>query len=248
MRRGRLAGLFLAMGSATGALAQQVPQPLPSFSLSRFTLNDGGRGGLGAATGDTLPNHRFRASLGIHYENNPLVYYRDTTRIGALVAHRAQLHLGLGFGITSWLQVTAEVPMVIAQTGDDLRQAAGTTAPDGFGLGSTRLAMRVGFLGQGSGGLKSNALLDLALQIGLALPFGFGKALNIESGWNFVPQLSAGADLGPVRVGGELTVLIRRSAALTANTLRDTVGSQFGLRALVSSTSGQNLPASRVRG
>ena len=229
-------GIFLVALLSTSALAQQAPQPLPSFSLSRFTLNDGGRGGLGAATGDTLPNHRFRATLGIHYENNPLVYYRDTTRIGALVAHRAQLHLGLGFGITSWLQVTAELPIVIAQTGDDLRQSAGTSSPDGFGLGSTRLAVRVGFLGQGAGGLKSNAPLDLALQLGLALPFGFGNALNIESGWNFVPQLSAGADLGAVRVGGEVSVLIRPATALTANTLRDTVGSQFGLRALVSST------------
>lgn len=229
-----LTGLALTLLAGT-ALAQQAA-PLPSFSLSRFTLNDGGRGGLAAATGDTLPRHRFRATLGIHYENNPLVYYRDTTRVGALVAHRAQLHLGLGFGITSWLQVTAELPMVIAQTGDDLTQTAGTTTPDGFGLGSTRLAARVAFLSQGAGGLKGNAPLDLALQVGLALPFGVGNALNIESGWNVVPQLSAGGELGPVRLGGEVSALIRPATALTANTVRDTVGSQLGLRVLVGST------------
>ncbi|HEY1088291.1 MAG TPA: OmpA family protein, partial [Archangium sp.] len=135
---------------AFSAFAQQAA-PLPNFSLSRFTLNDGGKGGLGAATGDTLPKHRFRATLGLHYENNPLVYYRDSTRVGALVAHRAQLHLGLGFGITSWLQVAGELPMVIAQTGDDLTMSAGTATPDGFGLGSTRLAVRVGILSQGAG-------------------------------------------------------------------------------------------------
>ena len=233
--RAGVRGVLLTLLVATSAFAQQAA-PLPSFSLSRFTLNDGGRGGLSAASGDTLPFHRFRATLGFHYENNPLVYYRDTTRVGALVAHRAQLHLGLGFGITSWLQATAELPIVVAQTGDDLSQSAGTTAPDGAGLGSTRLAVRVGFLGQGPGGLKSNAPLDLALQLGLSLPFGVGNALNIESGWNFVPQLSAGADVGPVRLGGELSVMIRPATALTSNTLRDTVGSQFGLRALVSST------------
>lgn len=219
---------------ATAAFAQQAT-PLPSFSLSRFTLNDGGKGGLGAATGDTLPRHRFRATLGIHYENNPLVYYRDTVKVGSLVAHRAQLHLGLGFGITSWLQVSAELPLVVAQTGEDLSQSAGTLTPDGFGLGSTRLAMRVGFVSQGHGGLKSEGPLDLALQLGLSLPFGVGNALNIESGWNFVPQLSAGANLGAVRLGGELSLLVRPATALTTNTLRDTVGSQLGLRALVSS-------------
>ena len=230
-------GIILALIlSASVASAQGQAAPLPSFSLSRFTLNDGGRGGLAAATGDTLPRYRFRATLGIHYENNPLVYYRDTTRVGALVAHRAQLHLGLGFGITSWLQLAAELPMVIAQTGDDLTQSAGTVSPDGFGLGSTRLAMRLGILSQGFGGLKSDAPLDLALQVGLSLPFGVGNALNIESGWNFVPQLSAGGNLGAVRLGGEFSVLIRSATVLTSNTARDTVGSQLGLRLLVSST------------
>lgn len=231
----RVVVLLTALLGVT-AFAQQAA-PLPNFSLSRFTLNDGGKGGLGAATGDTLPKHRFRATLGLHYENNPLVYYRDSTRVGALVAHRAQLHLGLGFGITSWLQVAGELPMVIAQTGDDLTMSAGTAAPDGFGLGSTRLAVRVGILSQGAGGLKDNAPLDLAIQLGYSMPFGVGNALNVESGWgSFVPQLSAGANLGPVRLGGEVTALIRPATALTAASVRDTVGSQLGLRALVSNT------------
>ena len=96
--------------------------------------------------------------------------------------------------------------------------------------------MRVGFLSQGAGGLKSEAPFDLALQLGLSLPFGVGNALNVESGFNFVPQVSAGANVGVVRLGGELSVLIRPATVLTANTVRDTVGSQFGLRALISST------------
>ncbi len=230
MRHALAFGLLLS----TVAAAQQAA-PLPAFSLTRFQLNDGGKGGLGAATGDTLPQHRLRATLAIHYENNPLVYYRDDKKVGALVAHRAQLHLGLGFGITSWLQVTGELPMVVAQTGDDLTKLAGTVSPDTFGLGSARLAARVGLLSQRAGGLKDNAPLDLALQVGVALPFGVGNALNVESSWNVVPQLSAGADLGPVRLGGEVTALIRASQALTTGTVRDTVGSQLGIRALVAS-------------
>jgi outer membrane protein OmpA-like peptidoglycan-associated protein len=228
--------LALALAALPGLALSQNAQPLPAFSLSRFTLSDGGRGGMAAATGDVLPQHRFRATLAIHYENNPLVYYRNTTRIGSVVAHRAQLHLGLGFGITSWLQAAAELPVVVAQGGDDLVQQAGTLAPDSFGVGSPRLALRVQLLSQyGSGLAVKNGPLDLALQVGLAFPFGTGNALNVESGWNVVPQLSLGREFGPVRVGGEVTALIRPATALTAGTLKDTVGSQLGIRALLSS-------------
>lgn len=232
MKHTLLCSLMLAAHAAWG----QQAAPLPNFSLSRFTLNDGGRGGLGAATGDTLPRHRLRATFGFHYESNPLVYYRDSLRVGAVVAHRAQIHLGLGFGLTSYLQLAAELPMVVAQNGDDLTAAAGTLKPDGAGLGSPRLAARLGILSQGAGALVSSAPVDLAFQLGLAFPFGVGNALNIESGWNVSPQLSVGRELGPVRVGGEVTALIRSATPLTAGTLRDTVGSQLGVRVLLSST------------
>lgn len=220
---------------ATAAVAQQA-SPLPAFSLTRFQLNDGGKGALTAASGDTLPEHRFRATLALHYENNPLVYYRDTTRVGSLVSHRVQLHLGLGFGITSWLQVTGELPLVVAQTGDDLTALASTASPDSVGLGSPRLAARLGILSQGQGGLAKGMPFDLALQLGVALPFGVGNALNVESGFNLTPQLSAGRNLGPVRIGGEVSGIIRGATALTSGTLKDTVGSQLGVRLLVSST------------
>lgn len=219
---------------ASSAWAQQTTA-IPSFSLTRFSLNDGGRGALTAATGDTLPKYRFRATLGAHYENNPLVYYRDSVKVGSVVAHRLQLHLGLGFGITSWLQVTGELPLVIVQSGDDVSALSGTLAPDAVGLGSPRLAARVGLLSQREGGLKSEAPLDLAFQVALALPFGAGNALNIESGWTVVPQLSAGREWGPVRVGGELTAVLRGSTSLLSGSAKDTVGSQLGLRAVATS-------------
>lgn len=228
---------FLVVVAATSALAQQTaPQQLPTFSLSRFTLQDGGLAGMAAASGDTLPRYRFRATLGLHYENNPLVYFRDQARIGSLVAHRVQLHLGLGFGITSWLQVTGELPLVVAQTGDDLSTVANTLSPDAVGLGSPRLAARVGILSQGGSGLVKEAPFDLAFQLGFGIPVGVGNALNTESGFNLTPQLSAGRVVGPVRIGGEVSTLIRQSTALTQGTLRDTVGSQLALRLLVAST------------
>ncbi len=237
MKRLQTAGAALCAAVLVSSVASaQQAQPLPAFSLSRFTLNDGGKGGMGAATGDTLDQFKFRATLAIHYENNPLVYYRNAMPQGSLVRHRAQLHLGLAFGITSWLQVAGELPMVVVQSGDDLSSSAGAVAPDSFGLGSPRFALRMGILSQGGGGLASSMPLDLALQVGVALPFGVGNALNVENGWNVMPQLSAGRDFGPVRFGGEFSALIRQGVALTSSSTRDTVGHQLGLRALVSST------------
>lgn len=210
--------------------------PLPAFSLSRFTLNDGGLGALTAASGDTLPKYRFRATLGFHYENNPLVYFRGDERVGALVQHRGQVHLGLGFGITSWLQITGEVPMVVVQTGDDLRSSANISSPDSFGIGSPRLALRAGILSQRGSGMVTSAGIDLALQVGVSLPFGVGNALNTENGWNVTPQLSLGHDFGPVRFGGEVSALIRQSVSLLSTSAKDVVGNQLGVRAVVAGT------------
>lgn len=230
----RLFASFLALAGAVGFA--QSAQPLPAFSLTRFSLNDGGLGALTAATGDTLPKYRFRATLGFHYENNPLVYYRGGDKAGALVAHRGQVELGLGFGLTSWLQLTGALPMVVLQTGDDLSQSAHVTSPDAFGVGSPRFALRLGILSQGGSGLAKDMPFDLAIQAALSLPFGAGNALNIENGWTVVPQLSLGRDFGPVRFGGEVTALLRPSVSLTPNSAKDLIGNQLGVRAVLAST------------
>lgn len=224
--------IALALVLALPAFAQA---PLPPFSLTRFTLNDAPTLGLTAASGDVLPRQRFRAFITFHYENNPLVLFRDEQRQGALVGNRLSTHLGVSYGFTSWLTAGLEVPIVLTQGGDDLTQVARVVSPDSAGLASPRISVRLGILSQRRAGLVQQAPLDLAFQLATALPFGVGNALAVESGWNVFPQLSAGRDLGPVRIGGEIVGLIRPTQ-VTLATARDAVGSQLGLRALVSST------------
>lgn len=233
MNRFVLAGVLVSLS----ALAQEAA-PLPPFSLTRFSPNDAPLGGLGAATGDVLPHKKFRAWGAFHYENNPLVLFRDNQRQGALVGNRLNLHLGVAYGITSWLTVSLELPFVLYQGGDDLTQVAKVISPDSFGLASPRLSVRLGILSQRKGGLLADAPVDLAFQLGTAFPFGVGNALAVESGWNMFPQLSAGRDFGPVRFGGEVTGYVRPSAVNLSNAtfVRDQIGSQLGLRALVGST------------
>lgn len=233
MNRFVLAGVLVSFS----ALAQEAA-PLPPFSLTRFSPNDAPLGGLGAATGDVLPHKKFRAWGAFHYENNPLVLFRDNQRQGALVGNRLNLHLGVAYGITSWLTASLELPFVLYQGGDDLTQVAKVISPDSFGLASPRLSVRLGILSQRKGGLLADAPVDLAFQLGTAFPFGVGNALAVESGWNIFPQLSAGRDFGPVRFGGEVTGYVRPSAVNLSNAtfVRDQIGSQLGLRALVGST------------
>lgn len=227
----------LAVLLATQGLAQQAA-PLPGFALTRFSLNDAPLGGLTAASGDTLPKHKFRAFLAFHYENNPLVLFRDNDRQGALVNHRLNLHVGVSFGITSWLTANLEAPFVLYQGGDDLTQVARVVSPASFGLAAPRLALRLGLLSQKKGGLVQELPLDLAFQVATAFPFGFNDALLAESGWNVFPQLSVGRDFGPVRLGGEIAGLIRPTGVTLTNaaTVRDQIGSQLGLRLLLAST------------
>jgi outer membrane protein OmpA-like peptidoglycan-associated protein len=214
----------------------QTSQPLPDFSLTRFTLNDGPSGGLGAATGDLLPRGQFHAFAALHYENNPLVYYRDGVRVGALVKDRLSVDLGVGYAFTSWLQLTANVPVVVSQHGDDLTTLAHVSSPSSSGLGSPRVAVRLGLVSQGGGGLAAqHGPLDVALQVGTALPFGVGQSFSVESGWNFAPQLSVGHAFSAVRLGAEVSALVRpQGVTLTTGSLKDQVGSQLGVKALVS--------------
>ncbi len=228
---------LLTLLIAGPALAQQ-PVPLPSFSLTRFTLNDAPLAGLGAATGEVLPKGKFRAWGAFHYENNPLVLFRDGTRQGALVGNRLNLHLGVGFGITRFLTASLEVPLVLYQGGDDLTQLAKVVTPDSVGLASPRLSVRLALLSQRKGGLLMDAPVDLAFQLGTAFPFGVGNALAVESGWNVFPQLSVGRNFGPVRFGGEVAALVRPSAVALSNalTVQDQIGSQLAIKALIAST------------
>ncbi|MBL9037148.1 MAG: OmpA family protein, partial [Archangium sp.] len=180
--------LLAALGSSSLVVAQAA-QPLPAIQLERFHLNEGSRRGLTTATGDLLPRFGFRPSVALHYENNPLVYLRGDQRVGAVVSDRLTVHLAAVFGITSWLQVHGELPIIAWQRGDDLTDAARITPPTTTGVGSPRLGARLGILSQREGGLASNVGVDLAFQLATVLPFGTPGTLGTEGGFTLLPQL-----------------------------------------------------------
>ncbi len=201
--------LLLAAVLASAAQAQAQSATL---SLERLRLNDGLADGLVVATGDGLARGQVRLGLLLHFEKEPLVLLADGVRQGAVIDSRLSTHLVAAAGVTSWLMLSGELPVVVFQQGADF-QALGVPKPASAGLGSPWLAARARLLTEGEGGLLAGSPVDLALSLGTALPVGSAAALASEAGPTVTPALSVGRRLGEVRLGGEAAVLVRTAKA-----------------------------------
>jgi hypothetical protein len=207
----------LALTSLT-ALAQ-------GFELERVSLNPGARETWLAQTGDGLEALQLRVVLLGHYQHRPLVYTVDGEVVGAYVASRWTTHLAAAFGLHDFVEASLQLPVVLAQSGEDLSLYGLTPVPT-TALGAPWLGVRSAFLRQSKG-----LPLDLAVSLGLSLPFGSPTALTRDPGLGlaFAPKLGAGRAFGPVRVGLEAGALVRGAAVLSPASaeVRDEVGSQF---------------------
>ncbi len=202
-----LAAAWLGLLGAT-ALAS----PLPDVALQRFRFQDGAAGSLAVATGQQLGPGQVRVGLAGQYENAPLVMLVDGVRTAAAVEHRAGLLLDAAWAPSGFVQLALAVPLVLAQSGADL-SAYGVQAPRGAGVGSPYVGARLTLLTEGEGGLvRAAAPIDLALALGVALPFGASGVGATEAGVLVAPELSVGKALGAFRVGGALGADLRTAA------------------------------------
>lgn len=201
------------------------------FELERLSLNAGARETWLAQTGDGLEPMRLRVALLGHYEHRPLVFTVDGLEAGAAIASRWTAQLAGAFGLHEYLEVGLQVPVVLAQSGDDL-SASGVRAVTGTALGTPWLCVRSTVLRQGE-----RLPIDLAISVHLGLPLGSAAAFTKDPGLGvaFAPKLGLGRSFGPVRLGVEAGVLIRGTQVLSPSTSE--VGSQFS-GALVGSTRG----------
>jgi hypothetical protein len=195
------------------------------FELERISLNPGARHTFFAQTGDALEPMSLRVSLLGHYQHLPLVYVVDGSAVGAYVRSRWTTHLVAAFGVHEYVEVSAQVPVVLSQAGDDLSRFGLVSVP-AIAMGAPWLQVRSGFLRQGE-----KAPLDLGLSLALSLPLGSTEALTKDpgAGLAFVPKLGAGRAFGPIRLGLEVGALIRGTQVLSPASpeVRDEVGSHF---------------------
>ncbi|MFZ5470317.1 MAG: OmpA family protein [Myxococcota bacterium] len=197
----------LALTLACAARAQVSPTQLPGFQLERLELDPSAEGALVVGTGRLLPAGAYRAAVAFHYEKNPMLARLDGQLVGAVVSDRLTAHLVGAYGVMEALELSVRLPLVITQTGDDL-SSIGVASPDRGGLSTPTLGARYQLLRSSSTGF------DLAAGLDLGLPVGSLTALAQDPGLGLSPRLSAGSDVGPLRLSADAAFHLRPTVAV----------------------------------
>jgi len=224
------AAALLAVLVATLASAQ--PAGLPTVELERLVLNPSGQGSLLVGTGELLLRRDLRLSLTGHYEKDPLVVSVGGREAGAVVSRRVTGHLSGAVGLTDWLELSAQVPVLLSQGGDEL-SALGLGRPaEGVALGTPLLTARLALLSA-----RTGDALDLALGVTAGFPVGSAASLAREDSLRVAPSLMAGKRFGPLRAALEAGVLLRSETRFSeAANVIGALGNEARLGAVLSTT------------
>jgi outer membrane protein OmpA-like peptidoglycan-associated protein len=227
-----LARLLALATALIGMTALAQPQGLPEIELERLTLNPSGTGSLLMGTGELLQGGGYRLSFTGHYENDPLVVFEAGERVGAVVKHRVTGHLAAAYGLSDNLEFSAQVPLLLMQSGDDLT-ARGVGAPrGGFSLGTPYLGLRLGLLSE-----RDEDPVDLSVGTHVGLPLGSALALARESSLRALPSVMVGRRFGFLRAGLDLGASLRPRAIFSDDAnVRDEVGDELHLGGVVATT------------
>ncbi|MBL8917552.1 MAG: OmpA family protein [Myxococcaceae bacterium] len=228
------AGAALVWLLTTSVMGQEA---VPGFELERLRFNPGARAGLLVDSADLLEPLGLRVGLTGHYQHDPLVVVNQRNeRLASAVRSRLGVHLTGAFGITRWLEVGLQLPVVLWQAGDDLGAVGFTRISGAAALGTPWLHLRAAPLQQARG-----APLDVSVGLGVGFPFGADASLTRDPTLSVAPVVAAGRTFSPgarpdfLRVGGSLSVLVRGARQLTTSaTVRDEVGSSFSAGLMVS--------------
>lgn len=200
--------LALALLVSLPCWAQEAPgpEPLPGFDLERLEANPG-RGTLLLSSGELMVPGGLRLMVLGNYQMRPLVLLNQEHRLEA-VQHRVVGLLSGTYAALSWLEVGAQLPVVLWQDGANLA-SANLASPASQGLGTPLLRARVGLLSQ-----RAEQPVNLAVDVGLGLPLGSTSALARDAGLRFHSRVVLGGQLGVLRPSLEAGVLLHPSVAL----------------------------------
>jgi outer membrane protein OmpA-like peptidoglycan-associated protein len=210
--------LSAMLSSSTSA---QVVGNVPG---ERFRPSTTSNGILDVESGKVVDHLDYNAALWAGYALNPLVVYRGNDRAGSLVEHRIGANAVLSLGLFNWLELAADLPVIVFQAANNGTLAAGTT--DGLsatGLGDVRLVPKLRLLRA-----ASNQLVDLAIIPAFTFPTGLpgGSSYTGEDQFTFLPELamSRGFDEGAI-AGLKLAANMQYRLRPEARTL---LGTDFG--------------------
>jgi OOP family OmpA-OmpF porin len=215
-----------------GATALAQPQGLPTLELERLTLNPSGTGSLLVGTGELRPEGGYRFSLTGHYQHDPLALFRNGEKVGSLVKGRVTGHLTGAYALFNWLELSAQVPLLLTQSSDDLTPFGLEQPSSGPALGTPYLGVRLGLLSQ-----EDDQPVDLALGVQAGLPVGGASALAKDGSVRLLPSLMVGRHLGLLRAGVEAGLVVRSNTVLNDDgNIQDELGTELHLGGVLATT------------
>ena len=213
--RRRLRGwlvVLLAMGISHSALGQQLTVNEPrNYSAERFELAID-RAGLFDVEWAGVPRH---LSYGLYAwiggAHDPLAIYQqaDDKQTGSLLSGRIGAALGASIALFDWVQVGAELPIIVYQLRDtNVTGVAGPLANiNKPGVGDLRVVPKIRILRQ------ADQVIDLAIIPVLTFPTAPGGSYFGNDTVTFSPQLAVSHAFGPLRVAGDLGYRLRNKAS-----------------------------------
>lgn len=201
IHRVRHSFILLSLVAALCANAQTVTA-LPGFNLERLQLDPAAVNSLVVPGGSVMAGGDLRLSLGLGYERDPLLLFRDGERFGAVVGNRAVAFLTGAYGLTDRIELFASIPVLAFQSGDSL-EAAGFSSPSAVGLIAPWIGGRMQLLRNGSG-----SPVDLSAGLRVELPIGSFAALANDA-WGVLPEAAVSLPLGPLVASAQLGFWIR---------------------------------------
>jgi outer membrane protein OmpA-like peptidoglycan-associated protein len=171
----------LALVGAADARAQA--SDVPGERLRPATTS---AGVIDVESGAVTPHLGWNATLWGAYALDPLVVYRGNERLGAFVGHRVGSDIVFSLGLFDWIELAADLPVIVYQASDPGSLGDAAPAISAFGLGDVRLAPKIRLL------RASEQLVDLAIIPALGAPTGTpaNESFTGEGQFTFLPELA----------------------------------------------------------
>jgi OmpA-OmpF porin, OOP family len=187
MKRSPLQALALALALATTSASAQDAR----FDVQLFRPSGAPQDLV--MVGQSRPLSHLSASGGFffNFSLDPLILVNkqggSSNKVLSIVGSRLQLDAIASVGLFDWAELGVDMPLVLAQTGDNL-EAIGTEGPiQGYVLGDLRLTGKVAIPGLRRRAEDSG--LGAALTLGLSLPTGDQLAFASDGEITYTPGL-----------------------------------------------------------